>query len=135
MTLVAIDLADDSGLEWDALDAVASTSIASTVAASAAEATTTPVGATRVVAAAAPSPGHKIGGGVNSSAAQLKALLMGDQLGVELSQGDSFHLVGDRCGDGVVVVTEAGEDVGNHLVVLKPAPRGGHLVREGLILE
>ena len=50
MALVAADLSDDSGLERDALDTVASTCVASIVAASSAEATTTPVG---VVAAAA----------------------------------------------------------------------------------
>lgn len=78
---------------------------------------------------------NHVGGGQRSLAAKGDALLVGDQLGVELGDGDRLHACCNRRDDGLVVNVEAHEDVRDKFLIIQLAARRCHLIGESLHLR
>ena len=129
MALLPTQLAEDTLKEVAATAAattVATATIATATAAATKTSTATIIAAARLVGVGVggvpPSPATTLGGHISGrlrpAAVNLLALLKGDELGIQLIDGDRFHARGHGGHDGLKVLAKAGEDEGDKFLVL-----------------
>ena len=139
MSFFATDLANNAWLKITAMAAVGA--VVSGVVASGTTATTA---ATKTPTTTVAAVGVVVGGGTRSPflgcrvgevtgsvrRVEALALLMGDELRIQLRDGDGFDPGGDGCDDVLEIFIETSENVGGEVVVIKFLPRRSHVVRQ-----